>query len=120
MNIEDMRVKVRWEDTFNGVGIWIMGRKNDGVYFAKPMQLEFTKAEGYPMLSEPTLSFTNEGQGKVFLTDMSNELARLGFMPDKIKALDGELKATQAHLADMRKIAMGLILPPAFYDGSEK
>ena len=99
-----MRTVIRYEETFDGLGIWIMQRDKDGIYKAKPVIFEFEKMKDYPALNEPTILFTSEGQGREFLKDMANELARVGFLPDLVKRGESELAAVRAHLEDMRNI----------------
>ena len=99
-----MRTVIRYEDSYDGLGIWLLQREKDGIYKAKPVVLEFEKMKDYPILDAPTIMFPTDGPGKEFLSDMANGLAKLGFLPDLAKRNEAELAAVRSHLEDMRTI----------------
>ena len=100
-----MKTIIRYEETFDGVGVYIMAQdKNGRVIAAEPLKLEFSEVKEYPMLPEPTLRFVSNQDGNEFLQDMANELARLGFLPKIAEQSRAELDATKNHLEDMRAL----------------
>ncbi len=99
-----MRTVIRYEENFDGLGIWIMQRDRNGVYCAKPVNLEMELIKDYPMFPEPTLRFTSEGEGRDFMRDMAEQLARNGLLPDIAKQNTAEVARLVAHLEDMRKL----------------
>lgn len=100
-----MRTIIRYEETFDGVGVWMMVRDNKGkVSCARPVELIFEPVKEYPLLPDATLKFTSNSDGKIFLQEMANELVRLGFIPDLARRNDAEIGALKAHLTDLRHI----------------
>lgn len=91
----DFRTILRYEDTFNGLGVYLMVRDSYGVYCARPVDLVFEQCKDYPLLPKPTILFKEDSDGRKFLKDIANELARLGFLPELAKKNEAELAAVR-------------------------
>ena len=101
--MEDLKVILRFEEFLDGTGLWLMYRDKGKVYCADRVELKFSPIKDYPMLPESTMTFQS-GHGSDFLRGMANELTRLGFLPDIALHNEKQLKATLAHLEDMRSL----------------
>jgi hypothetical protein len=89
-----------WADQ---VSIYLIGEDASGKRFiAKPMELSFGPIdEG--LQSDPTLKISGF-ISREFLPALANALAESGYRHESTDA--GELKATKAHLDDMRKLVL--------------
>ncbi|MBT9166730.1 MAG: hypothetical protein DDT19_00054 [Syntrophomonadaceae bacterium] len=80
-----------------------IGKAQQGRYYlAKPIELVFYEVEEGATLPEPTLKLSGR-EGKLLLQALAKALTEHGI---KIGTADitGELKATQFHLEDMRRL----------------
>lgn len=104
-----VEVSIRQEFEWAGIGIYITARNENGQRFVvKPLNMTFeTLTPTGGLAIEPTIRL-DEYQAKTFLDSLANELIRLGYAPDAIKAKAGELEATRYHLEDMRRMVLGV------------
>jgi hypothetical protein len=88
-----------WSD---GVELAVFDRRDFGMTVAEPLTMR--PINDGEFIGEPTLRMTNaEAQ---MLTD---ELWRCGWRPSEGSGSAGSLAATERHLKDMQRIAMGLL-----------
>lgn len=88
-----------WRD---GVEVAVFHKTDFAMMVAEPLTLRELK-EG-EFLGEPTMRLKNhEAQ------QLMDELWRCGLRPSEGTGSAGSLRATEKHLADMQKIAMGLL-----------
>lgn len=99
-----MKIIFREDFSRGGYSLWIIERRNDSNYCAKPIELMFEeKGNGAWQLPEPTLRFDDESMSNQFLQGLSNALTEIGFRPNTDRQA-GELEGTKKHLEDMRKL----------------
>lgn len=90
-----------WADQ---VAMYLVGDDAYGkTFIAKPMDLVFEPMTEGAQFKEPTLKFAGH-MSREFLPALANALAEAGYRHESTDA--GELKATKAHLQDMRTLAL--------------
>lgn len=101
-----IKIYIGQEPHMMQTNLWIMKEYPDGRrIYANPTEFTFSeKTEG--SLVEPTLKFTSI-EGSEFLRGLAESLANAGYKVD-LSHDRGELKATKAHLEDMRKLVFVL------------
>lgn len=90
-------VHIERSPMWDGLRMWVFERRHDGIYY--PRLPELIKQEQDGDYIEPCLSLHN-GSGQ----QLMDELWRAGLRPSEGTGSAGSLKATQDHLADMRKL----------------
>ena len=98
-----LRAKI-WTDPMQaGYEITFYYEKEDKLYIAKKVELEFQEYKPYE--DHPsTLGVSLRDVRAGFFQDLINELNQLGFKPKSESFLEGELEATKFHLKDMRTL----------------
>ena len=99
-----------WEECRDCVSMRVRLERDDGYYYLEPAEVNFKKRDIGERI-EPFLSFHGMS-GQDFLNGLAEGLIGLGFAPDKMEQLNGELKATKYHLEDMRNLTFKAHLPP--------
>jgi len=88
-----------WRD---GIEVAVFQKREFGMMVAEPLTLrELKDGEN---LNEPTMRLRNEEAQQLI-----DELWRCGLRPSEGTGSAGSLAATEKHLADMQKIALGLL-----------
>ena len=99
MKIEVMCQRATWR---SDIELVFFGRHDDGMMsIAKPLILE-KAVDG--AISEPTVTLRND-----MAQALIDELWRCGLRPSEGTGSAGSLAATERHLKDMQKIALGLL-----------
>lgn len=88
-----------WRD---GIEVAVFQKREFGMMVAEPLTLRELKDGEY--LNEPTMRLRNEEAQQLM-----DELWRCGLRPSEGTGSAGSLAATEKHLADMQRIAMGLL-----------
>lgn len=100
-----MRILIRQSWARAGYDIWLLKERGPDLWsVAQPTDFVFEDKDGSFMLPEPTIKISRhdyEGIRK----SLEDELISNGFLKSSA-FLDGELKATKAHLEDMRTLVL--------------
>lgn len=107
------RVVVRYDHDFHGVAIWFMKTNEDGSrHLVQPINMTITtEYHEYEMFPEPTIRI-DARYAHEFLQSLASGLIEAGYIPDQLKAKNGEIEALKEHLNDMRAIVYNALLPP--------
>lgn len=96
-------VKIRFNPVTEGLGIYFGHRDHQNFQLAKPVKLEYEKADELDMDIEPTLFIPFHLQS-VFLKTLLKAMENQGIKPESTSKIEGLLEATKYHLEDMRTI----------------
>lgn len=88
-----------WRD---GIEVAVFQKRDFGMMVAEPLTLREMKDGEY--INEPTMRLQNQEAQQLM-----DELWRCGLRPSEGTGSAGSLAATEKHLVDMQKIAMGLL-----------
>lgn len=110
-------MKVRIEQNFmnSTYDVYIFEKHEDRLFVAEPLELKMSVIKGYKpgegWTFKPTIR-VDELFGSEFFTAFAKELSNKRFFPELDPSeLDKALKAKDAHLEDMRKIAFQFLTP---------
>ena len=99
----ELKVHIEHDARFRGTAIYLYGKDAQGEFVIEPVDLVSRHFEAGEALDRPTLIFSGR-DGEEFLQSLAENLVRIGFKPDELKAKAGELSAVTYHLEDMRKL----------------
>ena len=91
--VEVKAVKREWAD---GISILMREKIPQGWAYAQPITMQYQEE---PLIVEPTLTITYSAAQALM-----DDLWQAGLRPSEGSGSAGSLKATQEHLADMRKL----------------
>jgi hypothetical protein len=101
---------VQNEFAYGGVGLWIYDDSREGrlgtIEVALPIELKYKEVDPNvvdPDLAHPTLTF-GYLQSKGLLESLVQQLSSLGMKPESVQKQEGQIKAMQEHLNDMRML----------------
>ena len=99
----ELKVHIEHDPRFRGTSIYFFGKDRDGEFVIEPVDLVIKHFVDGEAIDRPTFVFSGR-DGEAFLQSLAENLVRIGFKPDELKAKDGQLSATNYHLEDMRKL----------------
>jgi len=99
----ELKVHIEHDARFRGTAIYLFGKDNGGEFVIEPVDLVRRRFEAGEAIDRPTFIFSGR-DGEAFLQSLAENLVRIGFKPDELKAKVGELSAVTYHLEDMRKL----------------
>ncbi len=100
-----LKVYTAQDILLGGIGVYLIDERQDGRYPAEPVELKFPQKQDLTKLEKikPTFLFPWE-EGKGFLQSLAEALFEAGYLPTQRKEWQGERKALEYHLEDMRKL----------------
>jgi len=105
---------IRQDEVSPFLHMWFIKQNQDGSRVTvnpldMTMTTDLTVGERLP---EPTLKFDGYTEIHQFLSGLAGAIIQAGYRPDELKAKEGEMEATKAHLEDMRRIVFEALTPP--------
>lgn len=98
----NFRIGIQKDFAWDGLTFYICQERGADLYVCKPMEMQFEKRSPGERV-EPSLSMGLD-LGQEFCRAIQEELAKKGVKSDNELTMQGELKAVQKHLQDMRKL----------------
>lgn len=106
----EFRIERGW--SFKGYQAWIIDRRNDASYIAKPIQLEFVKMEGSAfLLPEPTLTM-EWPMSEEFVREAKKALSGFNTWDKENYEVSARIeKAMQAHIDSLKLVVERIVKP---------